>query len=71
MRDINRLDDFYDTIKEYHKTYIPDWRFGQSMCNFAEWFYGKYKRDWFYVEEDKTLEYMKVFLKEAVGIKEI
>ncbi len=70
MRDINRLDDFYDTIKEYHKTYFPDWRVGQFMYNFAGWLYEKYKRDWFYVEEDKTLEYMKVFLKEVVGIKE-
>ena len=33
MRDPNRLDAFYDELKEIHKEYYPDWRFGQFMVN--------------------------------------
>ena len=71
MRDINRLDDFYDTMKDLHKKYIPDWRFGQTICNFAGWFYNKYKRDWFFTEEEDTLKYFKEYLKDEFGIKEV
>ena len=28
MRDINRLDKFYDELKEIHKKHFPDWRYG-------------------------------------------
>ncbi len=28
MRDINRLDKFYDELKEIHKKHFPDWRVG-------------------------------------------
>ena len=63
MRDINRLDNFYNILKELHKN-IPDWRFGQFMMNFIEWYRFKYKRDIFYIEEDKMIKLIKEFLND-------
>ena len=31
MRDVNRLDEFYDELKEIHKKYFGQWRFGQLI----------------------------------------
>ena len=64
MRDINRLDTFYENLKEIHKTNIPDWRFGQFMLNFMSWFYTKYKNDIFYVEESRMIELFNKYFKE-------
>ena len=66
MRDINRLDNFYDALKEFHK-YVPDWRFGQFIMNFMGWYYTKYKRDCFYIEEDKMIKYIEEFVDEVRG----
>jgi len=52
MRDPERLDDFYDELKRIHKTYCPDWRFMQLICNFQHMF----NSDGFYVEEDSFLD---------------
>ena len=65
MRDINRLDNFYDSLKNIHKKYIPDWRFGQFIMNFMGWYYNKYKRDCFYIEEDKMIKYIEEFIDEV------
>ena len=70
MRDVNRLDNIYDTIKELHKYAVPDWRFGQFMLNFITWYYNKYARDIFYIEDDKIIKIFKEFLND-VGIKYI
>ena len=52
MRDINRLDDFYDELKIIHKECFPDWRFGQFMCNLERWLQAnKGLTDIFYIEE--------------------
>ena len=67
MRDINRLDNFYDNLKSIHKSYIPDWRFGQFIMNFMGWYYNKYKRDCFYIEEDKMIKYIEEFVDEVKG----
>ena len=64
MRDINRLDIFYENLKEIHKINIPDWRFGQFMLNFMSWFYTKYKNDIFYVEESRMIELFNKYFKE-------
>lgn len=64
MRDINRLDTFYDELKEIHKQ-VPDWRFGQLYSNFFGWLMSKKKIDFFFPEEDKMLEYLKEFIKEV------
>lgn len=63
MRDINRLDNFYNELKEMHKE-LPDWRFGQLIMNFFGWFYEKYSRDAFYVEDFQFLIYFKNFIDE-------
>ena len=66
MRDINRLDNFYDELKKIHK-YVPDWRFGQFIMNFMSWYYTKYKRDCFYIEEDEMIKYIEEFIDEVRG----
>ena len=63
MRDINRLDNLYNELKELHKQ-IPDWRFGQFVMNFISWYMIKYKRDIFYVEDDKIISLFKEFFNE-------
>lgn len=64
MRSPERLDKFYDVMKELHKDKIPDWRFLQFMCNFMEWIYAEKKVDPFFVEENKCIEYLNEFFKE-------
>ena len=66
MRDINRLDNFYNELKRIH-TYVPDWRFGQFIMNFMSWYYTKYKRDCFYIEEDEMIKYIEEFIDEVRG----
>ena len=63
MRDINRLDGFYDKVKEIHKNYFPDWRFGQLCSNFFGWLYSEKGIDLFYPEEDKMVEYLEEYAK--------
>ena len=58
MRNPERLDEFYEKIKELHKKYCPDWRFGQLMSNFAD-----NVGDIFYWEEDAFLESFEEYLK--------
>ena len=63
MRDPNRLDDFYDKLKELHKTYYPDFRFGQLIMIFIGWHLSVYKNDPFYIEEDKCLDRFKEMIE--------
>lgn len=56
MRDPERLDAFYDELKRIHKTYFPDWRFGQLIENVKS--LTKVK-DLFYYEEDEFLKLIK------------
>ena len=58
MRDPNRLDKFYDQMKQIHKENFPDWRFGQFMMNFLSW----YGRDPFYLEEGKFIEKLNIYV---------
>lgn len=56
MRDVNRLDEFYDELKEIHKKYFGQWRFGQLITNIlAEW-QAQTGRDIFFPEEDETIQ---------------
>ena len=66
MRDINRLDDFYNALKEAHKQF-PDWRFGQFIMNFINWYYKKYKKDIFYIEENEMITLFDEFINEIGG----
>lgn len=68
MRNPERLDSFYITLKEIHQTKLPDWRFGQFMINFFQWHLAVYGTDCFYLEEDRFLEriyqYVRILLLE-------
>ena len=61
MRDPNRLDKFYDEMKEVHKKSFPDWRFGQLMSNFLGWLYSVKRRDPFFPEEEDMIEYFREY----------
>lgn len=61
MRDPNRLDKFYDEMKEIHKKSFPDWRFGQLMSNFLGWLYSVKRRDPFFPEEEDMIEYFREY----------
>lgn len=58
MRDPNRLDNFYEQMKQIHKENFPDWRFGQFIMNFLAW----YGRDPFYLEEGKFIERLNIYV---------
>lgn len=57
MRNPDRLDNFYEELKNIHKKYASDWRFGQLMVNVLS----SLPIDPFFPEEDKMLEYFKDF----------
>jgi len=62
MRDPNRLDVFYEKLRDIHKKYFPDWRFGQLCSNFFGWLGDDKKIDLFFPEEDKMLEYLEEYV---------
>ena len=61
VRNPNRLDDFYEQLKELHKERWPDIRFGQLCSNFFGWLYQEKGIDLFFPEEDQMLEYFKEY----------
>ena len=61
VRNPERLDAFYDTLKEIHKKSFCDWRFGQFCSNFFGWLASEKKVDLFFPEEDKMIEYIKEY----------
>jgi len=56
MRDVKRLDEFYDELKNIHKKSFGQWRFGQLIFNFIS-----ECGDPFYWEEDKFIEEIKKY----------
>ena len=64
MRDINRLDMFYDEVKKIHKVSFPDWRFGQLISNFFNWLFHEKGKDCFYPEEEDMIGYLKEYANE-------
>ena len=64
MRNPNRLDEFYDELKELHKKYCPDWRFGQFCSNFFGWLYSEKKIDLWFPEEKEMIKHIEEFCKE-------
>ena len=62
MRDPGRLSHFYKELEKIHKEKIPDWRFGQFMCNLFSWVATEKKVDPFFFEEDQFIGYVKEFL---------
>lgn len=61
MRPLERLDTFYDELKEIHKKYFQDWRFGQLCSNFFGWLYKEHKIDLFFPEENEMIKYIKEY----------
>lgn len=66
MRSKERLDIFYNQLKEIHKEYFQDWRFGQLCSNFFSWLASEKKVDLFFPEENQMIKYIREF----AGIKE-
>lgn len=62
MRNPERLDDFYDKLRDIHKKYVPDWRTDQLMFNFIS-----ETGDPFYWEEDEFIERLEKYLKGVTG----
>ena len=67
MRNPQRLDMYGYTIKELHKNNLPDWRIGQMIINFLNWYITTYKTDIFYIEDDMFVERFEKFIKEMMG----
>lgn len=70
MRNPERLDSFYEEIRDLHKRYWPDWRFGQLCSNFFGWLVQEKGVDLFFPEEDKMLRYFKEYAGGSVLRKE-
>lgn len=58
MRDPNRLDKFYEELKNLHKTYVSDWRF-RSINN--EYFRNLSKRSFFLWRRWNVRNIWKIF----------
>lgn len=61
MRDKNRLDKVYEEICNIHKQSFPDMRFGQYMLNVLGWIYSEKKKDPFFIEENKIVNFFKEY----------
>lgn len=70
MRDPNRLDKFYDEMKEIHKRYFPDWRVGQLCANFFGWLMAEKGRDLFFPEEDEMIEHLREYARDREDLPE-
>ncbi len=64
MRNPDRLNGFYEKVKEIHQKCFPDWRFGQLCSNFFGWLSSVKGRDLFFPEEDEMLNHLKEYAKE-------
>lgn len=65
MRNPERIDDFCEELKKLWKSKVPNWRFGQIVCNLQSF----RQNDLFYYEEDKFLNTFKEYLNETYGEK--
>lgn len=62
MRNPDRLDNFYDEMKELHKKHFPDWRFSQMMSNYFRYSFEVKKIDPFFLEENNFMSSFKEFI---------
>lgn len=67
MRDPNRLDSFYEELKNIHKDFFPDWRYGQLCSNFFGWLVNTKGIDLFFPEEPRMLEYLREYIAPMSG----
>ena len=68
MRDIRRLNNLYNEIRNEHEKH-PDLRFTQLMITFMEWHESKYGNDGFYLEDDIFLIRFKEFIGKMEKVK--
>lgn len=61
---MRNIDKFYDNIKEIHKTYFPQQRFGQFCSNFFGWLASVKGIDLFFPEDDRMLELLKEYVED-------
>lgn len=61
MRKPERLDGFYDELREIHKKSFPDMRFGQFVLNVLGWINSTKQRDPFFPEEDEMITLIKEY----------
>lgn len=61
MRDKNRIKPFLERLEKVWNE-VPDWRFGQFMCNVLN----SMPIDPFYIEDKEMIEYFENFLKEKI-----
>lgn len=64
MRNPDRLDNFYSILRDYHKNFVPDLRFGQLIINFLDWHKATYHNDCFYIEDKELAERFGYFINE-------
>ena len=57
MRNPDRIDEFCKELAEIWKTNVPDWRFGQLICNV----FGAMNEDPFFPEEDRMIGIFKKY----------
>lgn len=62
MRKPERLDKFYKELCDLHKSYLPDWRFGQLIFNFIS-----ETGDPFFYEEEVMIEMLKKYISKVTG----
>lgn len=67
MRNPQRPDAFYESVKKIHKESFPDWRFGQLVFNFWCWLSNEKHIDIFFPEEDETIKLLKEYVKWSEG----
>ena len=60
-RRVERIDAFLEQLGRFWKE-LPDWRFGQLMCNLDRFFRAHHNDcDFFYLEEDEFLEFLESY----------
>lgn len=59
MRNPDRIDDFCIQLANIWKENVPQWRFGQMICNIFNDMAISEKRDPFFPEEDEMINYIK------------
>ena len=69
MRDIKRIKVFCDELATIWEKKVPDWRFGQLMCNVLGEMANE-GRDPFFPEEKEMISYFKKFFNIVDGENE-
>ena len=63
MRDPERIKPFLKKLCRCWSQ-VPDWRFGQLMCNFLGEIAASKNRDPFFIEDDEMEKYLDEYFKE-------